>query len=170
MIQTSTILWSLITIALVSMIVSRVCLHKMRQALERLSNTDNEALKIVELQCFFRHWRHTRRASHFIVASFFLLFIYSVIGSRNGYAIPLNGVYAVDMTLALLYWQALCRVGHAIDSAGEDGVFLDYMLHRISCAEDFVCSALVFNVAVGASIGLSLVDWSSVKDKLIRSE
>jgi hypothetical protein len=166
MIQTSTILWALIITGLVSWIVSRMCLHKMCKALERMTNTDDAAIKVVERECFFRHWGHVKRSSAFVVASFFLLFIYSVIGSTEGYTIALNGVYAVDMTLALLYAQSVQRVQEAINSAEEGGVYLDYLLHKIRCAEDFVCSAVLFNLGVATAIGLSLVDWQGLKDKL----
>lgn len=170
MVQSSTILWSLIITALVSMVVTRCCLHNMRRALQRLAASDNVDVKAAELACFMRHWGHARRASHFVVAAFFLLFVYSIIGEENGYTIPLNGVYTIDMTLALLYWQALARVREAIHSAEHGGVYLDYILHRVAGAEDFVCSALMFNAAVAGAVGLSLVDWSAVKGALVKGQ
>jgi hypothetical protein len=148
--------------------ISRTCLWRMRCALERLAMCSDPTDKAMELQCFLSHWGHARRASHFAVAAFFLLFVYSIVGHEDGHTIPLNGVYTADVVLALLYWQSLARVREAVHSAENGGVFLDFILHRISAAEDFIGSALVFNAGVAGAIGLSMVDWSAVKKMLVK--
>lgn len=161
MVESSTILWALIVTLMVSMFVSRAALHMMHKCLEKHGDIGPK---------FYRHWGHARRASHMVVASVFLLFIYSVLGEAGGATIPLNGVYAVNMTLGVLYWQALGRVEDAVRQAEDGGTHLASVLHKVRYAEDFICSALMFNTAVAGAVGLSLVDWSAVKDKLIRSE
>ena len=169
MVRPSTVLWSLIITAVLTVLISRWSLHKMRWSLERMADADaTSESRAYHLKRFMRHWGHARRSSHIAVAAFFLLFIYSIVGTDDGHEIALNGVYTINMTLALLYWQSLTRVREAVMSAENGGVFLDYILHRISAAEDLVGSALVFNGAVGAAIGVSLVDWKKVQAQLVK--
>ena len=168
MVNSSVVLWSLIVTALVSMVISRWCLDRMRHALKRLAASNDSVTKADELECFLTHWGHAMRASHVVVAAFFLLFIYSIVGSPDGHTIPLNGVYVIDMTLTLLYWQSLVRVREAVMSAEHGGVYLDFILHRISGAEDFIGSALMFNAGVAVAVGLSMVDWRKAKRQLVK--
>jgi hypothetical protein len=151
----SVALWILIVVAVVAMALSRHALYRMRKALLEQ-----------DIPCFQKHWRTARLASKVFAGALFVLFVVQVVDKEDGYAIPLNSVYTVNMVLLILYWHALQRVQDSVEVAMNGGVYMDYILHRVVEAEHLMCGMCKFTAFVAGAIVVTSFNWSALKHKL----